>query len=107
MNIVKRAASIVALLVPSVAFAEPTPQEVCQKMIEEDRSGDIVMEECLCTYQVADTVLDDDIKALLFDAWYTGNNNTEKMKALPNPKRINKQFKTMERTMRKNCNITR
>ena len=95
--------SMAALVLPQIASAGPTPEAVCQQMVITDPSGQITMEECLCTYQVADQVLDEDIKELLFDAWYTGNNNTEKMKQLPNPKRINKQFSRMERAMKQNC----
>lgn len=91
------------LILPQLAWADRPPEAVCQKMVEGDPSGQITMEECLCTYNVADTVLDDDIKALLFQSWYTGENVTSQLEALPEPKRVQRQFKTMERTFKKNC----
>ncbi|WP_299982950.1 hypothetical protein [uncultured Ruegeria sp.] len=104
MTTIKHIAGAGALLIlPQLALADRPPQAVCQKMVEGDPSGQITMEECLCTYNVADTVLDDDIKALLFQSWYTGENVTEQLEALPEPKRVQKQFKTMERTFNKNC----
>jgi len=103
MNFKQTSLGIALVALPCIASAGPTPEAVCEQMVVTDPSGQITMEECLCTYQVADQVLDEDIKELLFDAWYTGNNNTEKMKQLPNPKRINKQFSRMERAMKQNC----
>ncbi|MCG8325781.1 MAG: hypothetical protein MI673_09700 [Thiotrichales bacterium] len=44
-----------------------------------------------------------DIKALLFQSWYTCENVTSQLEALPEPKRVQRQFKTMERTFKKNC----
>lgn len=91
------------LILPMTAWAAPSPQATCQVMVDSDPSGQITMEECLCTYQVADQVLDDDIKELLFKSWYTGENVTDQLKALPNPKRVPKQFGRMERGMHQNC----
>ncbi|KIC44587.1 hypothetical protein RA28_17000 [Ruegeria sp. ANG-S4] len=91
------------LLLPQIALAAPTPQATCQVMVDTDPSGQITMEECLCTYQVADQILDDDIKELLFKSWYTGENVTDQLNALPNPKRVKKQFSRMERGMKQNC----
>lgn len=91
------------LILPQMSWADRPPSAVCQKMVESDPREQITMEECLCTYSVADTVLDDDIKALLFQSWYTGENVTDQLKALPEPKRVQRQFKTMERTFKKNC----
>ncbi len=95
--------AIALTVLPQFSWADRPPEAVCQKMVEGDPSGQITMEECLCTYNVADTVLDDDIKTLLFDSWYTGENITEKLNALPQPKRVPRQLKTMERTFNKNC----
>ena len=59
--------------------------------------------DCLCIYRVADASLDDDIKALIFDSWYTGNNNLQALEQLPKPGRIEKQLKTMQRSLKTNC----
>lgn len=104
MSHLKLIVGAVSLLIsPQLVLADRPPEAVCQKMVEGDPSGQITMEECLCTYNVADTVLDDDIKALLFDSWYTGENITEQLNALPQPKRVPRQLKTMEQTFNKNC----
>ncbi len=95
--------SAALIILPQIAVADRAPEAICQKMVEGDPSGQITMEECLCTYNVADTVLDDDIKALLFESWYTGENVTDRLNQLPNPKRVKKQFGKMDRTMRVNC----
>lgn len=97
------AGAAVLVLLPQVALAERSPEAVCQRMVDTDQSGDITMEQCLCTYNVADSVLDDDIKALLFEAWYTGENVTEQLNQLPNPKRVKRQFGKMDREMNFNC----
>ncbi len=104
MTYLKRISGLIPLLVlPQAAMAERTPQEICEKLIESEPSGQIEMVECVCTYNVANAVLDDDIKALLFESWYTGENVTDRLNALPNPKRVKKQFSKMERTMKVNC----
>ena len=104
MTTFKRIVGAGALLIlPQLAGADRPPQAVCQKMVEGDPSGQVTMEECLCTYNVANTVLDDDIKELLFESWYTGENITEQLNALPKSKRVPRQFKAMEQTFNKNC----
>lgn len=63
--------------------------------------------DCQCSYRVADVVLDDDVKALLFDSWLNGTDNMAALEQLPNPRRIKKQFRTFERSLKKNCNLSR
>ncbi|WP_170607667.1 hypothetical protein [Ruegeria arenilitoris] len=66
MTTMKRIFGLTALyLLPQATLAGPPPEAVCERMVADDPSGQITMEECLCTYQVADQVLDDDIKELL------------------------------------------
>ncbi len=97
--------SLVFLSLPTAALAGPPAPAVCAKMVASDISGQITMEECLCTYLVAEQVLDNDIKELLFKSWYTGENVTDELNALPNPKRVPKQFSRMERGMKQKCVI--
>ena len=48
-------------------------------------------------------VLDDDIKALLFDSWYTGADNMSALEALPGRNRVELQMRKMDRTLKANC----
>lgn len=94
---------IMSTIMAPTAHAAPTAQQICARMIAEGRAGAMSQAQCQCTYRVADATLDDDIKSLLFDAWYTGANNMAALEALPNPNRIDKQMRTMKRTLKKNC----
>jgi len=80
-----------------------TAEQTCNKMRSDGRLGPITYTQCLCNYAAADRVLDDDVKALLFDAWRTGANNMGKVEALKPQSRIRKQFKTLERTIKASC----
>lgn len=73
-------------------------------MLADDRGGDMSFDQCLCTHRVAVAVFDEDIQTLLFDSWYNGTNNMSALEKLPKRGRIKRQFRTMERTLRKNCN---
>ncbi|MEL6466498.1 MAG: hypothetical protein AAFQ58_16150 [Pseudomonadota bacterium] len=96
--------AIAALFVaPGIVVAAPSANQVCQKMISEGRGGGLSQNDCLCTYRVADAVLDEDIKSLLFDSWYNGTNNMQTMELLPNPRRVKKQLRTMQRSLKANC----
>lgn len=90
-------------IAPDTAVAAPSANQVCQKMISEGRGGGLSQNDCLCTYRVADAVLDEDIKSLLFDSWYNGTNNMQTMELLPNPRRVKKQLGTMQRSLKTNC----
>ncbi|MEM7319582.1 MAG: hypothetical protein AAF408_11245 [Pseudomonadota bacterium] len=83
--------------------AAPSGNQMCKKMISDGRSGGMSQADCLCTYRVADAVLDEDIKSLLFESWYTGTNNMTAIEKLPRRNRIKKQFRTMDKTLKKNC----
>ena len=76
------------MVFPQRAMADCPHEVVRQKMVEGDPGGQMAMVECLCIYAVADAVLDDDIKTHLFEFWYTGDNVTKMLKALPQPKRV-------------------
>ena len=91
------------LAAPNLVPAAPSAKRICQKMITEGRGGDMSQEDCLCTYRVADAVLDEDIKSLLFDSWYSGTNNMRAIERLPNQRRVTKQFRTMQRSLKANC----
>lgn len=96
--------TVAALFIaPNLVAATPSANQICQKMISEGRGGGLSQSDCLCTYRVADAILDEDIKSLLFDSWYNGTNNMQAMELLPNPRRVRKQLKTMQRSLKTNC----
>ncbi|WP_431372791.1 hypothetical protein [Pelagimonas sp.] len=47
--------------------------------------------------------MDEDIKALLFDAWYNGTNNMAALEKLPGRARVKKQLKRMQKASVKYC----
>ena len=91
------------LILTGAAHAAPSGREICQKMIADGRGGGMDQTRCECTYRVADAILDEDVKTLLFEAWYTGKDNMLAVAKLPRQSRIRKQFKTMERSLEPNC----
>lgn len=108
MSILIRAACVCALTwTPLALAAQPTAQSVCQKMQDEGRNGPFSLEDCKCTYHAADTVLDEDIKALVIEAWDTGNGTWDRIEQLPNPLRVERQLLKMERAMKKTCGLSR
>lgn len=72
-------------------------------MISDGRGGGLGQNDCLCIYRVADAILDEDVKALLFDSWYNGTNNMQAIERLPKQGRVRKQFRTMQRSLKANC----
>jgi hypothetical protein len=72
-------------------------------MISDGRANGMSQKDCMCRHRVADAILDDDIKALLFDSWYNGTNNMAAIEKLPNRRRVEKQLKTMQRSIEPNC----
>lgn len=97
------ATTAIVASIGSAGLANPSAAQICSKMIADGRGGSQSQAYCLCTYRVADAILDQDVKDLLFDAWYTGNNNMPAMERLSNPNRIKKQFRTMQRSLKANC----
>lgn len=97
------AVAIAASIGTAPAWAGPSANQICAKMISEGRGGSLDQKACLCTYRVADAVLDNDVKALLFDAWYTGKDNMPALARLDNPQRVKKQLRTMQLSMKANC----
>ncbi|MBT9247494.1 hypothetical protein KM031_14335 [Gemmobacter fulvus] len=104
--------SIFALIIPVCALfsmtgvpavAAPSGNQICKKMISEARGGGLSQSDCLCTYRVADAVLDEDVKSLLFDSWYNGTNNMQAIERLPQQNRVRKQLRTMQRSLKANC----
>ncbi|MCH2164620.1 MAG: hypothetical protein MK098_08205 [Marinovum sp.] len=72
-------------------------------MISDGRAGGVSQSECLCRYRVANAILNDDLKAQLFDAWYIGDNNMTKMERLPNQSRVREPLRTMQKLLQPNC----
>ncbi|MEP1962963.1 hypothetical protein [Tateyamaria sp.] len=100
-----RACAIAALglaFLAGPALAQDAAQ-TCAKMDREDRLGPLTVAQCHCNYSVADQVLDADIRALLFDAWYTGVNNTAKVEALKPASRVRRQFSRLQNELKKHC----
>ncbi|MEM7091198.1 MAG: hypothetical protein AAF496_16705 [Pseudomonadota bacterium] len=94
---------LLGLVVTGSLNAAPSGNAICKKMISDGRGGGMSQADCLCTYRVADAVLDEDIKSLLFESWYNGTNNMKAIEKLPRRNRIKKQFRTMDKTLKKNC----
>lgn len=97
------AVAMAASMSVTPAWGAPSANQICTKMIAEGRGGTLDQKACLCTYRVADAVLDSDVKALLFDAWYTGKDNMPALARLGNPQRVKKQLRTMQLSMKANC----
>ena len=97
------ALAAVLCLTAGLAQAAPDARQTCKKMIAEGRGGGLSQAQCQCSYRVAEVVLDEDIRALLFDVWYTGANNMSKLAALKPRLRVEKQLRTMKATIARNC----
>jgi len=95
--------AVALIIAPSLVTAAPSANQICQKMISEGRGGGLSQNDCLCTYRVADAVLDEDVKSLLFDSWYNGTNNMQAIERLPKQGRVRKQLRTMQRSLKANC----
>ncbi len=72
-------------------------------MIADGRGGGLTQKNCVCAYRVAETVLDADLRALLFDSWYNGTDNSAALQALPQKGRVLRQMKSMKKTTEKTC----
>ena len=103
LKLMMPAATAALILGASMAGAAPTGAQICQKMIADGRANGMSQAKCLCTYRVADTVLDEDIKTLLWDSWYNGTNNMAAVEKLPGRARVKKQMETMYRSLKPNC----
>lgn len=77
--------------------------EVCAKLIADGRGGGMTQKNCVCAYRVAEAVLDADVRALLFDSWYNGTDNSVALQALPHKGRVLRQMKSMKKTTEKTC----
>ena len=93
------------MVAAGAAMAQPvrSDAEVCAKMIADGRGGGMTQKNCVCAYRVAETVLDADLRALLFDSWYNGTDNSAALQALPNKGRVLRQMKSMKKTTAKTC----
>lgn len=83
--------------------AAPSARQICQKMISDGRAGGVSQRQCECNHRVAMDMLDKDIRALLFDAWYNGNNNIAAVERLPDQKRVMKQMENMALAVSIDC----
>ncbi|MEM8978878.1 MAG: hypothetical protein AAGD04_05300 [Pseudomonadota bacterium] len=95
--------SVFVLLATLAPADAKTGDQICKKMISEGRGGGMSQNTCICTHRVADEVLDDTIKSLLFDAWYTGNNNMQALADLPKQSRVRRQMKKLARSLKAQC----
>ncbi|WP_299731384.1 hypothetical protein [uncultured Tateyamaria sp.] len=80
-----------------------TGPETCARMKVEDRLGPLSEAQCQCNYSVADQVLDADIRALLFDAWYNGNDNMAKVEQLKPRHRVRREMLELRKAIQKHC----
>ncbi len=94
---------IASISLSNLANAAPSPGQVCNQMISEGRGNGQSQEDCLCYYRTADAVLDNDIKALLFDSWYHGTDNMQRVAELPRQGRVRRQFRSLQQEIRTNC----
>ncbi|WP_299150053.1 hypothetical protein [uncultured Tateyamaria sp.] len=93
-------AGLVALTGPALAQDAAT---TCAKMQAEDRIGAVSVAQCQCWYSVAEQVVDDDIRTLIFDAWYTGRDNMALMEQLRPRARVRRQLNAMAQALDKYC----
>lgn len=98
-----RRATLAVLLLASPALHAQDAQQTCAKMAADGRLGPLSGKQCECRYAVAEQVLDPDIRALLFDAWYTGADNMSKVEALKPRNRVRKQLRSMARKVQNTC----
>jgi len=100
---IRAAALILGLAVlAGPAWAQTGPQ-TCAKMKANDRLGPITEAQCQCNYSVASQILDEDIRALLFDAWYNGNDNMAKVEALKPRSRVRREMLEFRKALQKYC----
>lgn len=83
--------------------AAPSGAQICKKMISDGRGGGLSQAQCECDHRVAEAVLDDDIKGLLFDSWLNGTNKMAALGKLPGRKRVRSQLEKMTVTAGLNC----
>lgn len=88
---------------PAENTTGPSGAEVCAKMIADGRTSGLDQAQCECRYQIAAEVLDADISTLLFDSWYNGTNNSDAIEALPEQRRIKRQFRNMHSNIKRQC----
>jgi hypothetical protein len=93
----------VFILAADTALAAPSGAQICKKMISDGRGGGLSQAQCECHHRYADAILDDNVKALLFEAWYTGANNMKALEKLPNPGRVNRKMRSLQKAINTNC----
>ena len=98
--VISLCAGLIALVGPAHA---QDARQTCAKMQAEDRLGPLTQAQCRCNYSVAEQVLDPDIRALVFDAWYTGRDNIAKVEQLRPKPRVRRQLRTMAEAVVKYC----
>ncbi|MFY0681599.1 MAG: hypothetical protein JXR13_13585 [Thalassovita sp.] len=104
--------AIIALAIPAAALflmanapaiAAPSGGQICKKMISDGRGAGMSQSDCLCTYRVADAVLDENIKSLLFGSWFPRTNNMKELEQLPKLNHVAKQLETLQRALQTSC----
>ncbi|UWQ76332.1 hypothetical protein [Leisingera sp. M658] len=96
-------AALFTLTFAAAAAAAPGAEETCKALAARSQGEGLSMNLCTCTYKLADEVMDDDIKALLFQSWNDGIDRQEEADALKPRGRASKQFRKLERAVRKKC----
>lgn len=96
---------VASAICAGAAAAAPSSKQLCQKIIEAGRGIGQSVAQCQCSFRVADAVLDDDIKELMFDSWYTGANNMAALEKLRPKNRVKKQLRTYVKSLNANCLI--
>ncbi|MFL4471332.1 hypothetical protein ACERZ8_16135 [Tateyamaria armeniaca] len=91
------------LAVMAAPLAAQTGPQTCARMKSEDRLGPLSEAQCQCNYSVANQVLDADIRALLFDAWYSGNDNMAKVEQLRPRHRVRREMLQLRDAIKKYC----
>ena len=100
---IRSVAATLGLAILAGPLSAQTGQETCARMKAEDRLGPITEAQCRCNYSVAEQILDEDIRALLFDAWYTGNDNVAKVEQLTPRTRVRREMLELSKALRKHC----
>ena len=90
------------LILPAIAAAQDA-DTICNRMEREGRLGPLSFAACRCNHAVALEVLDPDLRALLFESWYTGKDNMQRAAELRPRRRVERQLEKMFVTARDRC----
>ncbi|KIC20757.1 hypothetical protein [Leisingera sp. ANG-Vp] len=95
--------SVLISLGAAAANAAPSAKETCRNLAKH-RDGEAPgMTMCLCIYDLAEDILDDDVRGLLFQSWNDGVDREEEANALKPKGRASLQIKKLEQAAGKKC----